>query len=365
MTTDIELVSRALADFDAVAAGLKDLAQRFEGVVFDVATTKGMTDAKAARMELRAPRFEVERIRKAAKAPILALGKKLDADAAKITAAIEKLEAPIDQQIKAEEDRKERERQAKIDAEVARVSAIHERVAELRGNQLLSTSSDPAVIAGHIGDLEKLPVTADLFAEFLAQATDAKAAGLARLTALHAAALARVAEEQRIVAERAELERLRAEQAERDRIERARIAEEQAAAKAALDAAAEIAAESLRKQRAVNEAVAAKAAEEQRQQLAAERAKADAERAEADRLAAVERQRQKAASDAEQARLAADRAELERQQTELRKAQRPATPKAERPSNDEIIAVVARHFGVSVQTAAEWIINIPRQELAA
>lgn len=63
----------------------------------------------------REPRYEVERIRKAAKAPILAIGKRLDADAARITAELEKIEAPIDAQIKAEE----REAKARRDAEAA------------------------------------------------------------------------------------------------------------------------------------------------------------------------------------------------------------------------------------------------------
>jgi len=48
----------------------------------------------------------------------------------------------------------------------------------------------------------------------------AKAAGLARLQELHAAAVAHEAEQARLAAEREELARLRAEQAERDRIAR-------------------------------------------------------------------------------------------------------------------------------------------------
>ena len=48
----------------------------------------------------------------------------------------------------------------------------------------------------------------------------AKAAGLARLQELHAAAVAHEAEQARLAAEREELARLRAEQAECDRIAR-------------------------------------------------------------------------------------------------------------------------------------------------
>ena len=213
MSTDIELVSQALAEFSAVDAGLQALRERYTGIVYAVATAEGLAEAKAARLALRAPRYEVERIRKSAKAPLLALGKKLDADAARITAEIGKLEGPIDQQIKVEEARKEAERQAKIAAEEKRVRDIQERIAELLGCQTLTPASGSTLIAEHIADLEGLPVD-ETFEEFRPQAADAKTAGLARLSTLHTAALAHEAEQARIKAERAELERLRAAQEE-------------------------------------------------------------------------------------------------------------------------------------------------------
>jgi hypothetical protein len=213
--TELTAVSNAVAEFDRVAAGLADLKQRFHGVIYDVATTKGMTEAKEARAAIRAPRFEVERIRKEAKAPILALGKKLDSEAARITKELLTLEEPVDEVIKAEEARKETERQAKIAAEIKRVADLQERVAELRGNQFLIPANGSALIAEHIADLEAAQVD-ETFQEFRQQAEDAKAAGLARLRELHAAAVAHEAEAERIRQEREELARLRAEQARRD-----------------------------------------------------------------------------------------------------------------------------------------------------
>jgi len=215
MNTDLQIIERALVEFSAVEAGLAVLRNDYGNVVYDVATTAGMNDAKAARLALREPRYEIERIRKSAKAPLLALGKKLDADAARITAEIEKIEGPIDQQIKAEEARKEAEKQAKIEAEQKRIADIHERIEELRGCQMLTVASGSALIAGHISDLESLVVD-DQFEEFRQNAEDAKAAGLARLTALHAAAVAHEQEQERIKAARIELDRLRAAQARRD-----------------------------------------------------------------------------------------------------------------------------------------------------
>src|ERR1017187_7000203 len=122
MATDIELVSTALADFDKVAAGLAILEKNYKGILYDVETSSGMAMAKASRVALRNPRYEIERIRKSVKAPLISIGKKLDGEAARITAEILKLEDPIQEQIKNEEERIERERQAAIDTENERIA---------------------------------------------------------------------------------------------------------------------------------------------------------------------------------------------------------------------------------------------------
>lgn len=345
MSTELTEVTKAVAEFDRVGAGLAELSKQYKGVVYEVATTKGMEDAKGARLAIREPRYEIERIRKAAKAPILALGKKLDTEASRISSELLKLEEPIDQQIKAEEDRKEREKQAKIEAEQKRVAGHQERVAYLRGNQTLSASSGSALIAGHITDLEG--ESTDALEEFEQQGVDAKTAGLARLRDLHAAALAHEAEQARIKAEREELARLRKAEEERQAAERARIAEEEKAAKALRDAEAAKQAEALRLER-----------EAQAAETARQRAEQDAEAA-----------RVRAANEAEAKRLADQQAEIDRQQAELRKAQEPPAappppppaPVSRRgvavpvPKADEIVDVLSKHYRARPDTIFEWL----------
>jgi colicin import membrane protein len=257
MSVELTEVTQAVAEFDRVAAGIAALRDKYEGVVYDVTTTAGMQSAKEARREIREPRLEVERIRKAAKAPILTLGKKLDSEAARITKELLAIEEPLDLQVKTEEARKEAERQAKIDAELKRVSDLQERVAELRGCPNLSPTSGSVLIADHIQNLEEIVVD-DSFQEFRQQAEDAKAAGLKRLGDLHAAALAHEAEQARIQAERDELARLRAEQARREAEDRARLAEEERQAKVAREAEAARQAAQLRRQREEEAAESAK-----------------------------------------------------------------------------------------------------------
>jgi colicin import membrane protein len=328
MSTELETVSKALTDINAVSTGIADLTSQYGGVVYEVATTVGMDEAKAARLAIRTPRYEVERIRKAAKAPLLALGKKLDAEASRIESELLKIETPIDQQIKAEEARKETERQAKIDAEVRRVADLQERVAELRGCQTLSPTDGSKLIADHIQDLERMFID-DSYQEFQQQAIDAKAGGLARLEALHTAAVAHEAEQARIKAEREELARHRAAQALRD-------AEE----KATRDAEAARHAAQMKKEREEHEA----AARIERQRIADENEAAQKIR------------------DAEAAKLAQERAELAHQQEELRKAQEPPKPAVTKrgvavkpPSAVELIDVLAKHYKAHPDTIIDWL----------
>jgi hypothetical protein len=277
MSTELVHIQRAVAEFDRVEAGLAALRAKHGGVLFDVATTTGMEAAKEARREIREPRLEVEKIRKEAKAPLLKLGRDLDATAARITKELEKIEDPIHQQIKAHEDRKEAERQARIAAEAARVKAIQERIAELHGCMTLTASSGAARIADHISDLEAIAVDAT-FEEFQDHAAGVKEAAMKRLGALWSAAREHEAAQKKLEEERAELARQRAEQAARDEAERERLAQEAAANKARRDAEE---AEHARRREAERKADADRRAELDREETAA----ADRRRQEEERVA--------------------------------------------------------------------------------
>lgn len=346
MSTELEAVTTQVAKFDAVAAGIKALQEKYTGVIYPVTTAQGMAEAKAARAAIREPRYEVERIRKAAKAPILALGKSLDDRAKRITAALEAIEAPIDQQIKAEEDRKEAERQAKVNAELARVAGHQERIAEIRGAVTAAATCTAQEILYHIEDVEKLPAD-ESFEEFQQQAVDAKDATLARLREMHGAAVQREAEAARIEAERKELEQLRAEQARRDAEERARLAEE-----------ARIAREAQEAERAKQQAELEAQRAEQERLAKAERERLAAERAEQEKALAEQRRQQEEAAAAERERIAQERAALaaeQERQRQQREAEEAAKRIANRPSDEEIVAVLAERFKVPTSAVRSWL----------
>jgi len=312
----------ALGLTEETAKELTELAGRTVTITA-ITNTDGYQQVHAGRMALKNRRIEIEKMAKVARQDAT--------DFSKACIAQEKRFIGITQP---EEDRLQRlqdaydatiaaEKQARIDAEIKRVADLQERVRELAGNQTLTSLTDPTLIAEHISDLGKLVVD-ESFEEFRERAVEVKATALARLQALYCAALDRVKEAERAKAEREELTKLRAEQAERDRVERARIAEEERVAKAARDAE-----------------TARHAAE-----LKAQRQKQEAE-------AAVERQR-----------IADERAELERQQEEFRKSQAPIVLETPKPTDADIIALVASHWGVDDGQAVEWILAMDFSKLS-
>lgn len=323
--TEIELIGTALQNFDRVAAGLALLEKNYKGVLYEVETRLGMDHAKAARSAIREPRYEVERLRKGAKAPILALGKRLDAEATRITNALLTLETPIDEQIKSEEARIEQEKQASAAVEAARVAQIQTLIDGIRNWPANAVGKPAALVSQMLNTAIDYRIEDAVFQERTEEAKGVLMISVTALNGVRAERVAHEAEQERIKAERLELDKLRAEQAERDRVAR----EVQAAENAKQ-------AEILRQERAENDRIAR------------------ARQAEIDAQA----EQQRAANAAEAGRIAAERADLERQQAALRKSQEPPKPSKRIPTRGEILDVLAKHYGIQVKTVEKWMTMI-------
>ncbi len=305
--TQLAIVGQAMTEFEKVAAGIAALETRYKDVVYPVTTTKGLDEAKAARADIRDARYAVQRAAKSAKSELAAISKNIGEKADQIIAPLEALEAPIDQQIKAEEARKEAEKEAKRLAEVARVEAIAAKIAAIRAAGIAPAGASAFDIATLRGNLALAVYAADEFQEFLPAAERARDDALSQLRAAHEAAVAAEAEAARLAAERAELERIRQEQEAALAAERARLAEER------------------RQQEAERKRV--------EQETAARLA---AEKAERDHQAAVAAEEARKAAEA----MAAERAELERQREELRlqlEAARAAAQPAAAPARPPLV----------------------------
>ena len=287
--TALAVISGTIAEFDRVDAGIAALAQKYGGVAFAVDGTKGMQEAKDARLAVRGPRYAVETARKAAKTPLLELGREIDARAKGITGRLLEIEGPIDDQIKAEEDRREKEREAKRKAEAERIQRHESAIGEIAAVVMAAIGKNAAEIEAARTELAGKVLEG--FEEYQPQADRRRAEAVEKLGVMLADAQRKEEEQRKLAAEREALARERAEQERAAAASAERAAAERAAAEAEL-------------------AAARRAAEEK---LAAERAAAEeklaAERAEADRLAQIERDK-----------LAAERAEFDRQQQAARAA---------------------------------------------
>lgn len=281
-------MTTAIAEYTPTEAALAELRGKYEAVVFDVKTGKGMQEAKAARAELRDYRVALEKKRVEIKAPALERCRLIDTEAKRITAELSALEDPIDATIKAEEQRKEREKAEREQREREAVEARNRRFDEIRGMPLRAINATVDEIAALIAEAEAID-GADVDEQYRAAAK--YEAGLAVL-GLRAAMDRRRAEDakaEQLARDLAELERRRAEQAEEDR-KRAEAAEEERARQAAAEAA-ERAREAEARRVEEEAAAAARRAEEER--IAAESRKVAEERAQ------LERDRQAAAEKAE------------------------------------------------------------------
>jgi colicin import membrane protein len=289
----VEAASTEVAEYNPVTAGLAELASRLRGRAYDLTTTKGDREARADRMECVKLRTTLEATRKRIKEPALRYSQLIDAEAKRINSAIAALELPIDQQIRADEDRREQERERKAAENAARIAAIQCRIDDITNVAIRAIGKPAAEIEAKIQLLCRITI-GEAFQELQPKAAAAHLETLGKLREMHAATI----EADRIAAEREAA-------AEAERIERERIASEQRAEAARLSA-----------ERAELERQQAEAFAEQARIDAAARAEREAadrkaaeERAEADRIA---RER----LEVERAEISARRAEVERQEAE-------------------------------------------------
>ncbi len=333
----------ALGLTDEKKAELKALAAR-TATITAITNADGYKQVHAGRMALKNERIELQKIGKAARQDATDYSK---AVIAQENSAVEIIE-PEEKRLQALQDeadaKEEREQKERAEAEQRRVEGIKARIAEIRGAVEACTRFDSKaeLIAQHIEDVQRIDIDGS-FAEFQLEASDTKVATLARLYDAHINAQAREEEQRQAAAARAELEKLRADAAAREARERAE-----------------------RETRELAERQEREAAEKaQREQLAAEQAeRARVQKIEQDRI------------DAENRKLAEERAAFERQQAEARakteaeEARKRAEADAERKRKEEadrlakkakfpgeraIVDALMEHFAVPEAVVQKWL----------
>lgn len=261
----VELVFEPFAkQFEEAKNGVREVA-------YDITTTAGMNTAIKWRATFRDIRVASEKARKLRKAPILEIGKLLDSRQNDIEATFLPLETLFDEEIKAEEARKEAEKQAKLAVEKARVDAIHTKIDAIRRTPANFALKPAAELKAEADCLSETVISIDEFAEFTGEAMQARGKAVEQLRELQESAEEMEAAQARLAEERAQFERDRAAAEERDRQAAVARAEQEARDSAARDAAE-------KEQRAAREAAQRKLDDERRefeQQQAAQQAAAD------------------------------------------------------------------------------------------
>lgn len=312
-----------IIEYSKTESALAELREQYKDKTYDVTTVKGMQEAITDRARIRQYRLDLEKARVALKAPALERSRLIDAEAKRITAELEALEDPIDATIKAEQARKEAERQERIELERQRVAEIRNAIDEIGINISMLVGKPSIEIDRYQLELREMdPPDPEFYQEFLDEAVAAREQASRTLSEMHRRQIDVEAREAQLKADQEELarhraaERERADAAERERQEREKAAEQERAK----------AAEEARKEReradaeakAERERLAAVQAEELRQQREREEADRQA-REKQEREAAEERGRQMAAA-AEERQKEADRLAEERQQLWQEKA---------------------------------------------
>lgn len=301
-----------------IQAGLIEL--KAQAGPFDISTTAGMKAARQFRALCVKARTALDAAYEKVNRPLLDTQRAARDLKKAITEEILQLETPVDEAITADEQRRERERQARIAAEQERVDGIQRRIRKFASFAVRAMGEPSATVEELVRELVGLEPDAT-FAEFQATAAEAHAEALAGLRGLLEKARQQEVEAERLERERAELEAARQAQEASMAEERARLAAERQAE------------EDRRAEQARQEAE--ERAERERQEAAARQAEADRQRAERERqeaelrrqreeqeaALAEQRRQQEAAAEAERQRLASERAELERQRQEQEAAE--------------------------------------------
>lgn len=384
----------ALTVLDPIEIILNDARTKYQNAVFDLTTTKGDKEARQARAELVRIRTSADKAYSEWNKPVLEQQRIAREKVKFIKEEVEKLEKPIDDQIVADEARREAERKAKAEAEAARVKIIRDRIAVIAGLPLAVINMNSSQISAVIADLGAMPINEERFAEFLEEAIALADQMKIKLAEVRDSVLAREQEAARLEAERKAIEEARAEQealaaAERERIaaqqrelDEARQRQEEEVRNAqilaeehrrqAADKAARDAADAAAQLKAQQDAFAAERAEAERV-LREEQGRLNAEREAVRKQESELRERKRAeAEEAERAQKAAEEAAKLAPVVEQAVAQPareivdsdPATELPGRPSDADILRVMANAYKVSEAVALDWLMSMDLRKLS-
>lgn len=302
---------------------LRELVAQSTSLV-EIKNAAARDQAHGAAMTLRGRRTDIRSIGKEARDDATKFSKAVIAEENELVAIIEPEEQRLLALRDAWDEQVAAEKRAKVEAEARRIAAIRERIDSIRAYVPTVVGQSSDVIETTIKTLVALPIDTEHFAEMTGDAEATRGETLDKLRAMHAAALAQEAVVRRVAEESARLARERAEfEAEQRRAAEARAEQERrdAAARAEqerIERERREAEEAARREQQAREDAERRAqVEAEEQRLAAERAENARRQAELDRAEQEAREREEAAlREMEEQRARAEREQQERQRAE-------------------------------------------------
>lgn len=217
-----------------VALGVAEYEKRFIELarksvdIVSITNADGYAQCHAARMVLKRERVDVEKLAKNASEDAFRFYKATIAEGKRLIEIIEPEEKRLEAIQNAWDDAIEAERQAKIQAEIKRTTAIALAIDNIRSLAISAVNKPTEEIYFVFLGLSDDPISADSYQEFQSEAQRVKKETLSSLEEIHFNKCLQEIEQDRIKAERAELERLRAEQKAREAEEQKKRAAENA-----------------------------------------------------------------------------------------------------------------------------------------
>ncbi|MDP4076207.1 hypothetical protein [Acidovorax sp. A1169] len=181
LSKPLSIKDTVLAQFKEAEAGLLAMAERYRDVVYDVTTTKGMAEAKAARADLRDNgRRLLTRTEASVKADVNELKQVMGAEVERLVDIVKPVEDAIDAQIKVEEKRKADDKAERDRLEAERVAGHRANIDQLRAYADQAAGQSLESLASAITALEAMEFGPE-WEEFAPEADTARNTTVARL----------------------------------------------------------------------------------------------------------------------------------------------------------------------------------------
>lgn len=338
-TTLTEQQQTTAVSFPVADAAIAEMREKYMPLkIAGVNDRAGYVMVRQARIEVKEKRCAVENRRKELKADAIEWGRKVDAEAKRLTSLLTPIEEHLDAQEKAHDAEKERIKREVEESQRRRLQSRVDAMSKCRGSVYVAS------LAAMTDEEFDIALQAAIKADEIRQQAEAE----------------QKAERDRIEAERREAERLAEE--ERRKAEESRLA----AARAEMERQRHMQAERETELAAERKRFEAEAREKQRleaERLAAERAELDRQRKEqAEAQAKIDAENRRIADD-RSAKERAEQAERERIKAAERKSAEAARIESLRPDREKLMGVVTAIRAIEIpEVSAEldWLAVIVR-----